>query len=163
MARRVFFSFHYDNDILRVGQIRNSGIVLAPGDSAAGFTDGASWESVKRRGDVGIKRWIDGELDGTSVTVVLIGSQTANRPWVNYEVIESVRRGNGLLGVYIHNVKDLNGGIDARGKNPFDFISWESDKGAKLSTTNPAYEWIGDDGRANLKSWIEAAAKNAGR
>src|SRR5467141_2006529 len=104
MARRVFFSFHYDNDILRVGQIRNSGIVLRPGDTAAGFTDSASWESVKRQGEAAIKRWIDNELNGTSVTVVLIGSQTANRPWVNYEIIESATRGNGLLGIFIHGV-----------------------------------------------------------
>ena len=163
MARRVFFSFHYENDILRVGQIRNSGIVLAPGDSAAGFTDAASWESVRREGDTGIKKWIDDELNGTSVTVVLIGSQTANRPWVNYEIIESTKRGNGLLGVYIHNVRDLNGRVDTRGQNPFDYISWDNGKGAKLSTTYLTYDWVSDDGRANLKAWIEAAAKKAGR
>src|SRR5262245_54463614 len=119
MARRVFFSFHYDNDILRVGQIRNSGIVLATGDTSAGFIDSASWESVKKQGDAAIKKWIDNELGGTSVTVVLIGSQTANRPWINYEIKESVGRGNGLLGVYIHSVLDLNRRTDAKGENPF--------------------------------------------
>ena len=65
MARRVFFSFHYDGDILRVGQIRNSGIVLGVGNTSAGFIDSASWESVKKQGDPAIKRWIDNELNGT--------------------------------------------------------------------------------------------------
>lgn len=88
MARRVFFSFHYDGDILRVGQIRNSGIVLPQGDTPTGFIDKASWESVKRQGDDAIKRWIDNQLQNTSVTVVLIGAETAQRPWVNYEIIE---------------------------------------------------------------------------
>ena len=69
MARCVFFSFHYDDDILRVGQIRNSGIVLPAGDTARGFIDSASWESVKRQGEGAIKKWIDNELNGTSVTV----------------------------------------------------------------------------------------------
>jgi hypothetical protein len=163
MARRVFFSFHYDNDILRVGQIRNSGIVLRAGDSAAGFIDSASWESVKRQGEGVVKNWIDSELDGTSVTAVLIGSQTADRKWVNYEIIESVKRGNGLLGIYIHNVKDLNGRTDVRGANPFDSLRWDNGKGAQLSLTYPTYDWVFDNGRANLSSWVEAAAKKVGR
>jgi antiphage defense system Thoeris ThsB-like protein len=163
MARRVFFSFHYDNDILRVGQIRNSGIVLSAGDTAAGFTDSASWESVKRQGEGAIQKWIDNELNGTSVTVVLIGSQTAERQWINYEIIESVKRGNGLLGIYIHNVKDLTGTTDVKGANPFDSLRWDNGKGAQLSATYPTYDWVTDNGRANLSSWIEAAATKVGR
>lgn len=163
MARRVFFSFHYDNDILRVGQIRNSGMILSAGDSAAGFIDSASWESVKRQGPGAIQNWIDSELNGTSVTVLLIGSQTAGRPWVNYEIIESVRRGNGLLGIYIHNVKDLNGWTDVKGNNPFDAIRWDNGRGAPLSDTYPTYDWVFDNGRGALSSWIETAAQRAGR
>src|SRR5882672_558915 len=124
MARQVFFSFHYDGDILRVGQIRNSGVVLGAGDTACGFIDSADWESIRRRGDDAIRNWINGQLDGTSVTVVLIGAETANRPWVNYEIIESATRGNGLLGIFIHGVKDLNGRTDVKGNNPFDYIFW---------------------------------------
>jgi hypothetical protein len=163
MARRVFFSFHFDRDILRVGQIRNSGIVLAPGDTSAGFIDSASWESVKRQGHAAIERWIDNELNGTSVTVVLIGSETANRPWINYEIIESVKRGNGLLGVYIHNVRDLNGVTDAQGPNPFDYLNWDNGRGARLSATYFTYDWVLNSGRQNLSTWIETAAKAAGR
>ena len=163
MSRRVFFSFHYDNDIWRVSQIRNSGVVLGPGDTAAGFIDSASWESVRRRGDSAVKSWIDGELNGTSVTVVLIGSQTASRQWVNYEIIESVNRGNGLLGAYIHNVRDENRNTDIQGANPFDFVRWDNGNGAPLSETYPTYDWVLDDGRANLSDWVEIAARQAGR
>lgn len=163
MARRVFFSFHYDQDILRVGQIRNSGIVLAPGDTSAGFVDKASWESVKKAGDDAIKRWIDGQLSNTSVTVVLIGSQTANRPWINYEIIESINRGNGVLGIYVHNVKDLDGYTDIKGQSPFDYIFWNNGSGPAISGTYPTYDWVQDSGRQNLAAWIERAAKAAGR
>jgi hypothetical protein len=38
-------------------------------------------------------------LENTSVTVVLIGTETANRPWVKYEIEQSIARKNGLLGV----------------------------------------------------------------
>jgi hypothetical protein len=162
MARRVFFSFHYERDILRVGQIRNSGIVLATGDTSAGFTDAAAWESVTKGGDSAIKRWIDNEMNGTSVTVVLIGAETANRPWINYEIRQSIARGNGLFGVYIHNVKSLFGLIDVKGQNPFDYMHW-TNTGRPISETYPTYDWVNDNGRARLAGWIEAAAKAAGR
>ena len=162
MARRVFFSFHYDRDILRVGQIRNSGIVLGAGDTSSGFTDAAAWESVKKGGDRAIQRWIDNELNGTSVTAVLIGAETANRPWVNYEIQQSLTRGNGLLGIYIHHVKSLHGHVDVKGQNPFDYLTWNT-TGRPISENYPTYDWVNDNGRANLARWIEAAAKAAGR
>ena len=40
--------------------------------------------------------------------MVLIGAETANRPWVKYEIEQSIARKNGLLGIYIHRLKDLN-------------------------------------------------------
>ena len=118
---------------------------------------------MKKQGDAAIQKWIDNEMNGTSVTVVLIGSQTANRPWVNYEIIESAKRGNGLLGVYIHNVKDLNGKTDSAGLNPFSFIRWDNGRGRPLSDTYPTYDWVANDGRKNLSAWVESAARAAGR
>src|SRR3990167_10356932 len=70
MARRVFFSFHYERDIWRAGQIRNSW-VTKPDRESAGFWDSASWEEVKKKGEEAIQRWIDKQLEGTSVTVFL--------------------------------------------------------------------------------------------
>jgi hypothetical protein len=163
MARRIFFSFHYDRDIWRVSQIRNSGIVLPPGDTTAGFVDAASWESIKRQGRDGIKRWIDTQLNGTSVTVVLIGAETADREWVNYEIIESVKRGNGLLGIYIHNLKDQFLFPDICGRNPFDCLFWDNDPSRPISATYPTYDWVVNNGRQNLRYWVEAAAQAAGR
>jgi hypothetical protein len=162
MARRVFFSFHFDRDILRVGQIRNSNLLRA-GDTPSGFVDSADWESIRRQGDDAVRRWINSQLEGTSVTVVLVGAETANRPWINYEIIESWKRGNGILGVYIHNVKDLRGATDYQGQNPFSFIHWDNGKGASLDRTYLVYDWVNDGGRQNLPAWIEAAAKAAGK
>src|SRR5689334_8754266 len=116
MARRVFFSFHYGRDLWRVNVVRNSGAI--EGVSAAGFHNAALWEEATKSGDEAVKRLIDIGLEGTSVTVVLIGAQTANRTYVNYEIEQSVARGNGILGIRIANIKDQNGNIDEAGPVP---------------------------------------------
>ena len=92
MARRVFFSFHYQRDIFRVSQIRNSGITKG-GYEESGFIDHANWESLERQGEQAVKCWIDEQLAGASVTVVLIGSETFDRQWVNYEIQQSYADG----------------------------------------------------------------------
>lgn len=161
--RKVFFSFHYERDIKRIGQIRNSGLTKSSIESA-GFLDSVSWETIKRQGDDAIKRWILQQLNGTSVTVVLIGSETSQRDWVKYEIKESYKKGNGILGVYIHNVVDLERRTDTKGKNPLDELYIE-DNGVKtyLSQIYKTYDWINDNGYNNFGNWVEEAAKKAGR
>src|SRR5689334_8475585 len=110
MARRVFFSFHYERDIFRVSQIRNSGMIREKYERA-GFIDHADWESLERQGEDAIKRWINGQLSGASVTVVLIGAETFDRKWVNYEIQQSYSDGKGMLGIYIHQLKDPRTGL----------------------------------------------------
>jgi len=100
MARRVFFSFHFD-DSWRANQVRMANVV--GGAEVAGFYDHSLYEEKKRGGDA-IRREILKQLDGTSVTVVLIGTHTAGRPWVDFEVRESVKRDNGLVGITIHHL-----------------------------------------------------------
>ena len=147
MARRVFFSFEYEHDVSRAMVVRNSWVTQ--GKEAAGFSDAAAFEEVKKGGDAAIKRWIREQLKGTSVTVVLVGSQTCSSRYVQYEIGQSVDRGNGLLGVDVSKIKDLNGHIAERcGKIPKDY---------------PFYLWNKDDGYNNMGNWIEQAAKSAGR
>jgi hypothetical protein len=149
MARRTFFSFHHGRDNWRVGQVRNSWVV-GKDREAAGFWDAAEWERVKLQTPDKIRKWIDEQLVGTSVTVVLIGNETSTRPYVKYEIEQSIAKGNGLLGVYIHNMKDVEGKTDTKGSNP-------------VPAGYKTYDWVNDDGRTNIGDWIEAAAKAAGR
>ena len=158
MARRVFFSFHYERDVWRAGQVRNSW-VTKPDREAAGFWDSAEWEKVKKGGDMAIKRWINKQLEGTSVTIVLIGAETSSRKWVRYEIEKSHEKGNGILGIYIHNLKDKNSSTDRKGDNNFGKIDGEHD----FSELHPTYDWIKDKGYENLGDWIERAALIAGR
>lgn len=149
MARRRFFSFHHGRDHWRVGQVRDSWVV-GKDREAAGFWDAAEWEKVKLQTPDNIRKWIDEQLVGTSVTVLLVGNETSTRPYVKYEIEQSVARGNGFLGVYIHNMKDVEGKTDTMGSNP-------------LPAGYNSHDWFHDDGRNNIGAWIEVAAKAAWR
>ena len=93
MARRVFFSFHYERDVRRIQQVRNSWVVRERGVSQP-FYDGADFEDAKRRAG-GIQNWIDEQLNGCSVTAVLFGAETYNREWVKYEIKKSYEMKDG--------------------------------------------------------------------
>ena len=161
MARRVFFSFHYEHDIWRANQVRNSW-VTKPDRETAGFWDASLWEEAKRKGDSAIKQMIDKGLENTSVTVVLIGTETAYREWVKYEILESRKRRNGLLAIYIHNIKDQNGDSCPKGENPFDIMKIPITN-ERFSLMYPTYDWLINSGYEKLGSWVEAAAAIAGR
>lgn len=162
MARRVFFSFHYSRDVRRVSQIRNSW-VARPGDEAQPFMDKAEWEKLKRTSPKAIENWIELQLRGTSVTVILIGAETSNRPWVIHEIKRSHQLEKGLIGIYLNKVRDPVTGTDQRGSNPFDKLHLEQNGQKRLlSTIYPTYDWVDDDGYKNLPSWLEKAAKLAG-
>lgn len=164
MARKVFFSFHYKRDAVRAGQVRNSNVVTSNTIETSDFIDAAKWEEVKRKGDQAIKDWIAAQLKGTDVTVVLIGAETSKRDWIKYEIDGSLKQRNGLLGIYIHNCRSFDNSCDTKGVNPFDNLTVTKDGvKRKLSEIYKTYDWISDDGRNNLGSWIEAAAKQVGK
>ena len=156
MARKVFFSFHFERDAWRASQIRNSNVTK---DDNAGYLDAASWEEVKKKGEDGIKNWIDNQIDGTSVTVVLIGAETNTRHYVKYELEQSWNKGNGILGIYIHQLKNQDGQTDIKGKINFG-IKFD---GKWFAEKFPIYDWADDKGYDNFGSWIESAAKKAGK
>jgi hypothetical protein len=144
--RKVFFSFKYE-DVTRAMVVRNSWVTQ--GKEAAGFIDKADFEAVKKQGDRAIQNWIDKQLDGTSVTVVLVGEETLSSRWVQYEINTSLERGNGLLFIDISKIADLQRNTTERG--------WTIPNGF------PLYLWNKDDGYHNMGDWIEEAAQKAGR
>ncbi len=162
MARRVFFSFHYDRDVRRIVQVRNSWVVR-PGDEAQPFFDKAEFEEAKKRAG-GIESWIEEQLKGTSVTAILYGAETYQRPWVLHEIKRSHALGKGLIAIDIHNVKDPQSGVDTKGMNPLDYVKGNlNGRDVPLSNLYKSYDWVRDNGYANMPTWIEAAAKAAGR
>ena len=158
--KSVFFSFHFDNDFWRTMQIRNIGSIEKNEPISAN-----DWESVQRKGDNAIQNWIDENLNYKHCTIVLIGSETYKRPWVLYEIEKSWQMGKGLIGIYIHKLKDQNGKQDSKGKNPFEYVNINlpnsySDISSVIKThdsflseSKDVYNVISD----NIERWVEDA------
>jgi MTH538 TIR-like domain (DUF1863) len=156
MARRVFFSFHYKQDSQRVQQVKQMGKV-----EGQPVLSSNEWEKIKRGGDDAIKEWINNEMRGKSCVVVLIGSQTAGRRWVKHEIKKAWGDGKGLVGIYIHNLKDLAGNQSSKGLNPFADFTLD---GNALSSVVKAYDppfltstYVYDNIKDNIASWVEEA------
>lgn len=118
MARRTFFSFYYVPDVWRAWNVRNSWVVKPEDQVDRGFFDSSVFEASQKKGDDSLKAFLREGVDNTSVTCVLAGTDTWRRRWVRYEIARSVLKGNGLLTVYIHGVKNKDGQIAAQGPNP---------------------------------------------
>ena len=160
MARRIFYSFHYKPDCWRVSQVRNIGTIEA--NKPASDND---WETVTDGDDEKIKKWIADQMNGRSCTVLLIGKDTANRKWINHEIIKTWDDRKGILGVYIHNLKNSTGEQTKKGSNPFDYITiggttHKLSSAVKVydppySNSKDAYNYIAN----NLESWIDEAIR----
>ena len=157
MARSVFYSFHYDNDITRVMSVRNRWVTQG-GQMASEILDHADFEKIKRQGDSSVKRWINEQMDGTSVTIVLIGAETLKRPYVQYEICHSLQKGNAVIGVYIHRIRNLAGYTSVA--CPRHTIIGVYDNGASAyfdEVCDCIYDYVLDDGYHNLGHWVEKA------
>ncbi|MEV3817897.1 TIR domain-containing protein [Aeromonas salmonicida] len=158
MARiPVFYSFHFDNDVMRVQQIRNIGSL--DGNPP---TSPNEWETLKRTGKKAVENWIDQNMKYKRCIIVFIGSETASRPWVQYEIIKAWNDGKALLGIHIHNLKCPKSGTSRKGTNPFDLIKFND--GRAMSSLVPCYDPNSynayQDIASNISRWIELAIQN---
>ncbi len=135
MAKRVYFAFHYQDVIdFRANVVRKHN--FTEGVETAGYYDHSIWETAKNTNPLSLKRLINSELEGTSVTAVLIGSQTYDRNWVRYEIIHSLACGNSLLGVHINSIKGKDQLTKLSGPNPFDYLGVTiSNDGTRVNPT----------------------------
>ncbi len=161
--RQVFFSFEYNKDNWRAGQVRNMGKV----DNSSTFSDN-DWEEVKSKTDAKIKEWIDAQMAKRSCLVVLIGATTSGRKWINYEIQKAYELGKGIVGIYIHGLKDSDGNQTTKGSNPFyQFYIGEENK--RLSNYVTCFDsnyksstYVYDDIKENIEQLIEDAINAAG-
>ena len=153
MKRQVFYSFHFDNDVMRVWQIRKMGAIEGNEPVAPN-----NWEQIKRS-EYAVKKWIDDNMKYKSCVIVLVGSETASRKWVDYEIRKAWNERKGLFGIYIHNLKDPITGACRKGANPFDNVLMRN--GQRLSSLVSCYDpnsWDAyNDIAKNLKNWVEEA------
>lgn len=162
MARKCFFSFHYEPDNWRAAMVRQIGSI--EGNHLASDND---WETIAHEPnhEDRIEKWISEQLNGRTCTVVLVGSGTAKRKWINHEIIKSWNNGLGVVGIRIHGLKNRIGETSAMGKNPFDHIIHGPSKkplSSLVKCYNPAgitsqerYAWIAQ----HLSNAVEEAIK----
>lgn len=154
MTRRCFYSFHYKPDCTRAAQVRQIGVI--EGNRPASDND---WEAVTKGGDGAIKRWIDAQMSGRSCTIVLVGAATANRKWINYEIVRAWELKLGIVGIHIHGLKNLAGDLAPKGLNPFDFVM-HGPSGKTLSSIVRCYDPAGTDSKERY-AWITKHLSNA--
>lgn len=159
-GEKGFFSFHFDNDFWRTQQIRN--INALEGQTLCSSND---WEEVKRKGDTSIKKWIDNQMHGKSCVVVLVGAETASRPWVIHEISKGWNDKKGVLGIRIDKLLDTNSRPSAVGSNPFSRVTFTGTT-RTLADVAPLKVPTGADSKAvyasianNIEAWIEEAIR----
>jgi len=160
MAKRVFFSFHYQDVIdFRANVVRNHKLTK---DDNAGYFDASIWEDAKKTSDLALKRLINKELKNTSTTCVLVGTHTFERRWVDYEIMKSLEKGNNIVAIHINGIKGKDGKTKNRGNNPLYYLGYSFDKtGKKLSLHNYIQgKWIK---YTDLEGWSVKEVPNSDR
>lgn len=157
MAKKVFFSFHYqDVSDFRVNVVRNHWLTK-PDRQSAGYFDKSVWEKAEAQSDLGLKRLINGALSGCSTTCVLVGTQTYGRRWVQYEIMKSFRDGKKIIGVHINSIKDKNQNVKIKGANPFNYLGVTYSASGLTATLKVQrggkwYDYTDVDGKASYQT-----------
>lgn len=159
MAKKCFLSFHYKPDNWRVSQVRKIGAI-----EEQPLLDANDWESIKKKGDAAIEKWIADNMKGKKCLVVLVGANTAGRRWVKHEIKKAWKDGLGVLAIHIHNLKNSDGEQSEKGSNPFTGLTVNGenvtgkvyDPPYKISTN--VYDYI----KENISTWIDDAIKARG-
>lgn len=156
MPRKCFYSFHYKPDNWRACTVRNIGVI--EGNEPASDND---WESIASglNQDHKIENWIAGQMAGRTCTIVLVGAATANRKWINHEIVKSWDAGLGVVGIRIHGLKNSLGEIATGGDNPFDYITHGPTK-KPLSSIVKCYNPAGSTSQERY-AWIAQHLSNA--
>lgn len=160
MATKVFLSYNHCVDHWRAAQLRKLKCISA--NQPASDED---WYAITRRGDDAIRDWINRSMAGRPVTILLIGSSSRGRKWINYEIEKSYRDRKTIIGVYVHHLLDHDGGRSTKGPNPFEEFRL-TNSNMRLSHILKTYDPPTREGDVtlryiadNLDQWIEEASQ----
>jgi hypothetical protein len=154
MAKKCFLSFYWKEDSWRVSQVKQIGTI-----EDQPILDGNAWEQIKRKGDDAVKSWILTNMAGRQCLIVLVGSKTADRRWVRYEMKEAWKKGMGVIAIHVHNLKDQDGNQSTKGSNPFTGLTVDGQKivgkvyDPPFSTSTNVYNHI----KENVEAWVNDA------
>jgi hypothetical protein len=169
--RKIYLSYNAEADYFRMLTLLQSGMSRYLRNATLHPTD---WVHLQKRGEDAVHRWVNEQLQGSTVTVVLIGRDTVSCPYVLHEIRQSWLRGNALLGIHIHDLGDQhNRSHPLPGDNPFDLFTVDINHGdiqlasdfglerRRLSDLVAIHHWSRDQGKIHVPAWIEEAAHEA--
>lgn len=162
MARKVFFSFHYERDSQRVSQIRECNCI-SQHFTKSPFLPKSEWEAIQRTDETAVRNWIDKNMNGTSVPILCFWLETHTRPWVKYELEKAHREKGGIVAIDLSSMSTMQNQIDPIGINPLK-KAYDSSRTELFNYSNyKTYHWINNEGRNNINKWVENAAQLVGR
>lgn len=123
-TRRVFISYE-GNDRMKAKGFR---LLRWNENVDVEFYDRHLLDPVDSSNDQYIQRCIRDQMRGTSVTVVLVGENTKDSDWVEYEIERSLKEGNGLVAIKIDDDISDEDVPDKLKENGAEIIDWDPDE-----------------------------------
>jgi hypothetical protein len=135
MARRIFISYQHEDQL----KAKGFNLLRWAKNVNVEFVSRHLLDPVDSKNRDYVMGKVKEQIKGSSVTVVLIGRDTANSTWVAEEIAWSIETGKGLVGIKLEPGVDVPDSLTNAGA---DVLEWD------VATFGPA---------------IEAAALGAGR
>lgn len=92
------------------------------------FQDRHLLDPVDSTNDQYIRQCIRDEIKGTSTTVVLVGENTKDSDWVDYEIERSLKDGNGLVAIKVDDSISDEDVPDKLKENGAEIVDWTPDE-----------------------------------
>ena len=120
-------------------------------------------EEIKSLGDASIKKWFDEQTYGASCVVVRSSAETANRPWVIYEISKVWNDKRAVWGIGIDKPVETDSSLSVAGATPLSRVTIAGTTRSRADLALLVIP-IGADSKAvyafiakNIEAWIEEA------
>ncbi|MBM7606000.1 hypothetical protein JOC75_004028 [Metabacillus crassostreae] len=148
MSRNVFVSYHHYSDQLKANHLRDT---YGSNKTLIDRSLSDAYDSASN--DYILSQIRTHHLKTSTVTIVLIGSDTAKRKWVDWEIYASLRpyagrSRNGLLGIYLPTAgvtpARLQDNIDSGYAVTMKWgnISWQLESKIEEAFENKSYDFL---------------------
>jgi len=124
MTRRVFISYQHE-DRKKANGFR---ILRWNNNVDVEFQDRHLLSPVDSTNENYIKRCIREEMKGASTTVVIVGKETSNSEWVDYEIEHSIEEGKGIVAIKAHDGVTDDDVPDKIQENGGEVLDWNPDE-----------------------------------
>lgn len=104
LKRHNIFISHHSADDPQVQALKNR--LVSQGYNVYNYSIDSKKYQDRRPSDAAITRLLRMQIRRSQTVVVLLGPDTANRKWVNYEIRQAHRQRKRIIGVYRHGLKD---------------------------------------------------------